>query len=55
MSEMLFLLLCKACSSLGQKKGNEGYYGEKNYLDMSFSFSGILKGCLSHLNEAQKE
>ena len=36
----------------GEKWGIwEGYYGEKNLLDMFFSFSSILRVCLSHLSE----
>ena len=38
MSRMLFLLFVQSLFQFGQKKGSERaiYYGEKNYLDMSF-------------------
>ena len=43
MSGMLFLLFPQSLFQFGAKEGKrEGYYGEKNYLDMSFSF-GQLK------------
>ena len=37
MSGMLFLLFVQSLFQSGTKEGKlEGYYGEKNYLDMAF-------------------
>ena len=40
MSGMLFLMFVQSLFQFGAKVGKwEGYYGEKNYLDMSFDLN----------------
>ena len=44
MSGMLFLMFVQSLFQFGAKVGkSEGYYGGKNYLDMSFAGNGILR------------
>ena len=43
MSGMLFLMFMQSLFQFGAKEGKgDGYYGERNYLDMSFILNVII-------------